>query len=148
VLRLLCSLCETLNHVLGCLLPPISQSRFVLHWWEASRTAIYVAFLVPVQQFVDVVEQSEVPEELFQGTIFGAFLICIPWWAADVQDGQQNYPVFDLLIKSFFQLTILETNIQKERPLHGDVSSVNQVFNMTTVMSTKFFNMNCDVVDY
>jgi hypothetical protein len=43
---------------------------------------------------------------------------------------------------------ILQTNLQKERPLRGDLSSVNQVFNMTTIMSGNFFNMNCDVVDY
>jgi hypothetical protein len=38
--------------------------------------------------------------------------------------------------------------MQKERPLHGDLSSVNQVFNMTTIMSANFFNTNYDVVDY
>jgi hypothetical protein len=32
--------------------------------------------------------------------------------------------------------------------LHGDVSSVNQVFNMTIITSGNFFNTNCDVVDY
>jgi hypothetical protein len=59
-----------------------------------------------------------------------------------VQGGTQNDPVFDL------SLTILETNIQKERSLHGDLSSVNQVFNVTTITSGNFLNMNCDVVDY
>jgi hypothetical protein len=32
--------------------------------------------------------------------------------------------------------------------MHGDLSSVNQVFNMTTVTSGNFFNTDCDVVDY
>jgi hypothetical protein len=41
---------------------------------------------------------------------------------------------------------ILESNIQKERPLNGDLSSVNQVFNMITIMSG-IFNTNCYVVD-
>jgi hypothetical protein len=45
-------------------------------------------------------------------------------------------------------ITILKTNIQKERPLNADLSSVNQVFNMTTITSLNFFNTNCDVVDY
>jgi hypothetical protein len=53
-----------------------------------------------------------------------------------------------LLIKPFISITILETTIQKERPVHGDLSSVNQVFNITTIMSGNFFNTNCDVVDY
>jgi hypothetical protein len=44
-------------------------------------------------------------------------------------------------------MTILETNIQKERPLHGDLFSVNQVFSMTTIMCGNFFYMDCDV-DY
>jgi hypothetical protein len=35
----------------------------------------------------------------------------------------------------------------KEGPLHGDLSSVNQVFNMTTITSSNF-NMNCVIVDY
>jgi hypothetical protein len=39
-------------------------------------------------------------------------------------------------------MKILETNTQKERP-----SSVNQVFNMTTITSGNFINTNCDV-DY
>jgi hypothetical protein len=38
--------------------------------------------------------------------------------------------------------------IQKERPVHGDLSSVNQMFSMTTITSGNFFNMNCDDVDY
>jgi hypothetical protein len=42
---------------------------------------------------------------------------------------------------------MLQTNTQKESPLHGDLSSVNQVFNMTTITSGSFFNTNCDV-DY
>jgi hypothetical protein len=62
-----------------------------------------------------------------------------------IQVGAHNDPVFDLLIKSLFQLTVLETNIQKERPLHGDSSFVNQVFNMTMITSGNFFNTNCDV---
>jgi hypothetical protein len=53
---------------------------------------------------------------------------------------------FDLLIKSI-SITVLETNIQKERPLHEDLPSVNQVFNMTTITSVNF-NINCDDVDY
>jgi hypothetical protein len=31
--------------------------------------------------------------------------------------------------------------------MHGDLSSVNQVFNMTTSKSGSFFNTNCDA-DY
>jgi uncharacterized Fe-S cluster-containing radical SAM superfamily protein len=54
-------------------------------------------------------------------------------------------PVFDILIKSLFQL---HTNIQKKRSLHGDLSSVNQAFNMTTITSGNFFNTNSDAVDY
>jgi hypothetical protein len=50
--------------------------------------------------------------------------------------------------KVFISITILETNIQTERPLHGDLSSVNQVFSMTTIMCGNFFNTNCDLVDY
>jgi D-ribose pyranose/furanose isomerase RbsD len=49
--------------------------------------------------------------------------------------------------KIFISITIPETNIQKERPLHGDLSSVNQVLNMTTITFDNF-NKNCDVVDY
>jgi hypothetical protein len=37
--------------------------------------------------------------------------------------------------------------IHKERPLHGDLSFVNQMFDMTTITSGNFFNMNYDV-DY
>jgi hypothetical protein len=48
----------------------------------------------------------------------------------------------------FISTTILETNIQKERPLHGDLSSVNYVFIRPTIMSGNFFNTNYDVVDY
>jgi hypothetical protein len=44
----------------------------------------------------------------------------------------------------FISFTLLENNIQKERPLHGDLSSTSQVFNMTTIMSVNF-NTNCDV---
>jgi hypothetical protein len=36
----------------------------------------------------------------------------------------------------------------KERLLHGDLSYVDQMFNLTTVTPGKFFNTNCDVVDY
>jgi hypothetical protein len=43
---------------------------------------------------------------------------------------------------------ILQTNIQKERPLHRDSSSVNQVFIKITITPRNFFNMNCDAVDY
>jgi hypothetical protein len=50
--------------------------------------------------------------------------------------------------KFFISITILESKIQKERPLYGDLSSVNEVFNMTTIMSGNFFNTNCDAVDY
>jgi hypothetical protein len=49
--------------------------------------------------------------------------------------------------KIFTSITILETNIQKETPMHTDLSSVNQVFSMTTITSGNFFNTNCDV-DY
>jgi hypothetical protein len=38
--------------------------------------------------------------------------------------------------------------MQKEEPLHGDLSSVNQAFNMTTVTSGNFFSTNCGAVDY
>jgi hypothetical protein len=64
-----------------------------------------------------------------------------------IQDGAWNDPVFDLLIKIFISIRILESNIQKGRPLHEDLSSVNQVFSMTTIMSGNFFNTSCDV-DY
>jgi hypothetical protein len=37
--------------------------------------------------------------------------------------------------KIFISVTVLETNIQKERPLHGELSSVNQVLNMISIMS-------------
>jgi hypothetical protein len=47
--------------------------------------------------------------------------------------------------KILISITILETNIQKESPMHRDLFSVNQMFNMTTVTSGTFFNMNCDV---
>jgi hypothetical protein len=47
----------------------------------------------------------------------------------------------------FISIMILETNIQKQRPLHGDISSVNQALNMTTITSINFFKTNCDVVD-
>jgi hypothetical protein len=50
--------------------------------------------------------------------------------------------------KIFISITILETNIQRERPLHGDLSPVNEVFRVTTITSGNFFNTNCDVVDY
>jgi hypothetical protein len=36
----------------------------------------------------------------------------------------------------------------KESLLHGDLSYVDQIFNMSTIMPGKFFSMNCDVVDY
>jgi hypothetical protein len=49
--------------------------------------------------------------------------------------------------KIFISITVLETNMQKERPLYEDLSSVNQVFNITTITSGNFFNSNCDV-DY
>jgi hypothetical protein len=50
--------------------------------------------------------------------------------------------------KIFILITILESNIQKEGPLQGDLSSsVNQMFNMTAITSGNFFNMTCDV-DY
>jgi hypothetical protein len=42
----------------------------------------------------------------------------------------------------------METNIQKGRPLHEDLSSVNQFFNMTTIMHGNLFNTNCDTVYY
>jgi hypothetical protein len=32
--------------------------------------------------------------------------------------------------------------------MYTDLSSVNLVFNMTTITSNNFFNMNCDVTDY
>jgi hypothetical protein len=50
--------------------------------------------------------------------------------------------------KKFISVTILKTNIQKERPFHEDLSSVNQVFNMTTITSGNFFNTDCDDVRY
>jgi hypothetical protein len=37
--------------------------------------------------------------------------------------------------------------MEQERPLHGDVSSVNQALNMTTTMSGNSFNTSSDV-DY
>jgi hypothetical protein len=43
---------------------------------------------------------------------------------------------------------MLETNIQKERTLHGYLFSMNQVFNMTTITSGNFFNTNFDIVEY
>jgi hypothetical protein len=42
--------------------------------------------------------------------------------------------------KIFILITVLETNIQKERPLCGDLPSVSQVFNMTTIISGSFLN--------
>jgi hypothetical protein len=51
----------------------------------------------------------------------------------------------DLLASSIVSQPI---TLQKERPLHGDLFPVNQVFNMTTITSGNFFNTNCDVVDY
>jgi hypothetical protein len=50
--------------------------------------------------------------------------------------------------KIFISITIPETNIQKQRPFHGDLSSVNQMFNMTTITSGSFFSTNCDAVHY
>jgi hypothetical protein len=38
--------------------------------------------------------------------------------------------------------------MQKQRPLHGDLSFVNQVFYMATITSGNFFNTNCDVFNY
>jgi hypothetical protein len=35
--------------------------------------------------------------------------------------------------------------MQKERPLHGDLSCVPQVFKVTTITSGNFSNTNCDV---
>jgi hypothetical protein len=37
--------------------------------------------------------------------------------------------------------------MEEERPLRGDVSFVNQVFNMTTITCGNSFSTNCDV-DY
>jgi hypothetical protein len=74
--------------------------------------------------------------------IFGIFIV------AHLQSGLRNDPVFDLLIKIFILITIPETNIQKETPLHGDLSSVNQAFNTTAITSGNFFNTNCDVADH
>jgi hypothetical protein len=65
-----------------------------------------------------------------------------------VQGGARNDSVFDLVNKIFISITVLETNIQKESPLHGDLSSVNQVFSMSTITFGKLLNTNCDVVDY
>jgi hypothetical protein len=48
--------------------------------------------------------------------------------------------------KILISIIVLETNIQKERKMHGDSSSLNQVFNMTTITSGNF-NTKCDV-DY
>jgi hypothetical protein len=48
----------------------------------------------------------------------------------------------------YYSITILETNVQKQRVLHGDLASVNQVFSMPTITFCNFFNTNCDVVDY
>jgi hypothetical protein len=58
-----------------------------------------------------------------------------------------KWPSIWSINKICISITILGTNIQKERPLHGDLCSVNQVFNMTTITSGNFFNTNCDV-DY
>jgi hypothetical protein len=57
----------------------------------------------------------------------------------DIENAARKDPVFDLLIKSL---------LQKEMPLHGDLASVNQVFNMPTITSGNLFDTNYDVVDY
>jgi hypothetical protein len=63
-----------------------------------------------------------------------------------IQCGALNDPVFNLLIKSLFQLQYQKLT-QKERPLRGGLTSVNQVFNITNITSGNFFSTNCDV-DY
>jgi hypothetical protein len=49
--------------------------------------------------------------------------------------------------KIFISITILATNIQREMSLHIDLSSRNQVFRVTTIMSGSFFIPKYDV-DY
>jgi hypothetical protein len=41
------------------------------------------------------------------------------------------------LNKILISITILQTNMQKERPLYGDLFSVNHVYSMTTITSSK-----------
>jgi hypothetical protein len=62
-------------------------------------------------------------------------------------EGRTKWPSIWSIDTFFISIIVLEINIQKQRPLHGDYSFVNEVFNMNTITFGKFFNTNC-VVDY